>query len=45
MSKFLLNKYHLDPKDERYTSIIRILGSNLGLLDLYLGFVINDKIR
>ena len=44
MSKSLLNKYRLDPKDERYTSIIRILGSNLGLLDLYLGFVINDKI-
>lgn len=44
MSKKLLDKYHLDPKDERYTSIIRILGSNLGLLDLYLGFVINDKI-
>ena len=44
MSKSLLNKYHLDPKDERYTNIIRILGSNLGLLDRYLGFVINDKI-
>lgn len=44
MSKSLLNKYHLDPKDDRYTNIIRILGSNLGLLDLYLGFVINDKI-
>lgn len=44
MSKSLLNKYHLDPNDERYTSIIRILGSNLWLLDLYLGFVINDKV-
>ena len=44
MSKSLLNKYRLDPKDDRYTNIIRILGSNLGLLDLYLGFVINDKI-
>ena len=44
MSKKLLDKYHLNPNDEIYTSIIRILGSNLGLLDRYLGFVINDKI-